>query len=176
MYLAWCSGQSSFLRFYCARQEKISLGFFFFFFWWNKKVSIFGSIVVRCNIFYYCFNMLYLIVWFPVVSGTVFISRASTVFICMLTARILEWVAFLFSRESSQPRDRTQVFRIAGRFFTSWATRETLTLVVALTLLVFLMLPVPLFSYARLVYLASPFRRLLKINFWHGFSFPLSII
>ena len=26
--------------------------------------------------------------------------------------------------ESSQPRDRTQVSRIAGGFFTSWATRE----------------------------------------------------
>ena len=37
----------------------------------------------------------------------------------ILQARILEWVAFPFSRESSQPRDRTQVFRIAGRFFTS---------------------------------------------------------
>ena len=24
----------------------------------------------------------------------------------------------------SEPRDQTQVFRIAGRFFTSWATRE----------------------------------------------------
>ena len=31
----------------------------------------------------------------------------------------LEWVAFPFSRGSSQPRDRTQAFRIAGRFFTS---------------------------------------------------------
>ena len=41
-----------------------------------------------------------------------------------LQARILEWVAFLFSRGSSQPRDRTQVSRIAGGFFTSWATRE----------------------------------------------------
>ena len=29
-----------------------------------------------------------------------------------------------FSMESSQPRDRTQVSCIAGRFFTSWATRE----------------------------------------------------
>ena len=36
----------------------------------------------------------------------------------ILQARILEWVAFLFSRESSQPRDQTQVSRIAGRFFT----------------------------------------------------------
>ena len=39
-------------------------------------------------------------------------------------ARILEWVAFAFSRGSSQPRDWTQVSCIAGRFFTSWATRE----------------------------------------------------
>ena len=37
----------------------------------------------------------------------------------ILQARILEWVAFPFSSESSQPRDRTQVSRIAGRFFTS---------------------------------------------------------
>ena len=42
----------------------------------------------------------------------------------MLQARILEWVAFPFSRASSQPRDQTQVSRIAGGFFTSWATRE----------------------------------------------------
>ena len=37
----------------------------------------------------------------------------------ILQARILEWVAFRFSRGSSQPRDRTQVSRIAGRFSTS---------------------------------------------------------
>ena len=42
----------------------------------------------------------------------------------ILPARILEWVTFPFSRGSSQPRDWTQVSGIAGRFFTSWATRE----------------------------------------------------
>ena len=42
----------------------------------------------------------------------------------ILQAGILEWVAVPFSRGSSQPRDQTQVFRIAGRFFTSWATKE----------------------------------------------------
>ena len=42
----------------------------------------------------------------------------------ILQARILEWVAFPFSRGSSQPRDATQVSRMAGQFFTSWATRE----------------------------------------------------
>ena len=42
----------------------------------------------------------------------------------ILQARMLEWVAFSFSRGSSQPRDRAQVFHIAGGFFTGWATRE----------------------------------------------------
>ena len=36
-----------------------------------------------------------------------------------LQARILEWVAFPFSRRSSQPRDGTQVSHIAGGFFNS---------------------------------------------------------
>ena len=36
----------------------------------------------------------------------------------ILQARILEWVAMSFSRESSQPRDQTRVSRIAGRVFT----------------------------------------------------------
>ena len=42
----------------------------------------------------------------------------------ILQARILEWVAFPFSRGSSQPRDGTQASRTAGGFFTSWAPRE----------------------------------------------------
>ena len=42
----------------------------------------------------------------------------------ILQARILEWVAILFSRGSSQPSDRTWVSCIAGWFFTIWATRE----------------------------------------------------
>ena len=42
----------------------------------------------------------------------------------ILQARILEWVAVVFSRGSSQPRDQTQVSCIADGFFTSWATRE----------------------------------------------------
>ena len=38
--------------------------------------------------------------------------------------RILEWVAYLFSSRSSQPKNQTGVFCITGRFFTNWATRE----------------------------------------------------
>ena len=35
-------------------------------------------------------------------------------------------IAFPFSRGSSQPRGQTQISRIAGRFFTSWAIRDSL--------------------------------------------------
>ena len=38
--------------------------------------------------------------------------------------RILEWVAYHFSRGSSWPRNRTAI-RIAGRFFINWAMRES---------------------------------------------------
>ena len=49
----------------------------------------------------------------------------STYTVCgILQARILEWIAFPFSRGSSQPRDGTQGSLIAGGFFTSWATKE----------------------------------------------------
>ena len=43
----------------------------------------------------------------------------------ILQPRILGWVAFPFSRGSSQPRDWTKVSCTAGRFFTIWAIRET---------------------------------------------------
>ena len=42
----------------------------------------------------------------------------------ILQTRILELVAFPFSRVSSQTRNQTHVYHIAGGFFTSWATRE----------------------------------------------------
>ena len=44
----------------------------------------------------------------------------------ILQARILEWVAMPSSRRRPQPRDWTQVSRIADRFFTVWTTREAL--------------------------------------------------
>ena len=42
----------------------------------------------------------------------------------ILQARILEWVAILFSRGSSQPKDQMQVSHLAGGFFTVLATKE----------------------------------------------------
>jgi len=41
---------------------------------------------------------------------------------------ILEWVAYPFTSRSSRSRNQTEVSCMAGRFFTSWATREALAL------------------------------------------------
>ena len=46
----------------------------------------------------------------------------------ILQARILEWVAFRFSRGSSQPWDPTQVSGNAEGFFTNWAIMEAMNL------------------------------------------------
>ena len=40
---------------------------------------------------------------------------------------IPEWVAYTFSRGYSQPRNQNRVSCIASRFFSSWATMETLS-------------------------------------------------
>ena len=51
------------------------------------------------------------------------LSRLVITFLPRSKHLFISW-AVPFSRGSSQPRDRTQVSHIAGRFFTSWATRE----------------------------------------------------
>jgi len=75
----------------------------------------------------------------------------------ILPERILEWVAILFYRESSWPRDGTWVSCIAGRFFTVWATREA---------------PVVKSKYQRnsLIYFWIPFS---LIKTWYCLSFQL---
>ena len=41
-----------------------------------------------------------------------------------IKCQLQEWVAFPFSRGSAQPRDWTQVSRIVGEFFNSWAINK----------------------------------------------------
>ena len=55
------------------------------------------------------------------------VACQAPLFMGILEARILEWFAMPPSRVSLQPRDRTQVSHIAGRFFTVWATSEPIT-------------------------------------------------
>ena len=57
--------------------------------------------------------------WCPTLCN----PMANTVYV-ILQAKILEWVAIPFSRGSFQTREWTKVSHVAGRFFTSWATRE----------------------------------------------------
>ena len=51
----------------------------------------------------------------------------------ILQVRILERVAFPFSRGSSQPRNRTQISHITGGFFTRGTTREACSYYAAFT-------------------------------------------
>ena len=50
-------------------------------------------------------------------------SDSETPWFCIVH-EILQARVLAFSKGSSQPRGWTQVSRIAGGFFTSWATRE----------------------------------------------------
>ena len=61
-------------------------------------------------------------VWLFVTPWTV--AHRASLFMAILQARILEWLAMPSSRGSSQPRDQTQVSRTAGGFFTVWVTRK----------------------------------------------------
>ena len=63
-------------------------------------------------------------VWLFVTPWTV--ACQAPLYMGILQARILEWVAISSSRRFSQPRDQTQVSCVAGGFFTIWATGKPL--------------------------------------------------
>ena len=65
--------------------------------------------------------------WCPTLCNPMNCSLPASSIHGIFQARILEWFAISFSRGSSWPRDWTWVFHIAGRLFTIWATRESLT-------------------------------------------------
>ena len=69
-----------------------------------------------------CSAQLLSCVWLFVTPWTV--ACQASLSMRILQASILEWVAMSSSMGFSQPRDRTQVSPIAGRFFTIWAIRE----------------------------------------------------
>ena len=91
---------------------------------WHVHFIVLLKTSNRANIFFLILSLwMFLVSESCSVMSTLCDSMDYTVY-GTLQARILEWVAFPFSRGSSQPRDRTQVSHIAGGFFTSWATRE----------------------------------------------------
>ena len=81
-------------------------------------------------------------------------------------ARELEWVAILFFRGSSQPRDRTQVSCTAGRFFTDSATREARLVFRCWKIFtVFLLLILVWFHFGQSVYILYDFDSLKFFRF-----------
>ena len=82
-----------------------------------------GSLPLAPPYFLTIYSLITLILWseVEVTSCVLLFATPRTVLYEILQARILEWVAFPFSRGSSQARDQTQVSCIAGRFFTNWA-------------------------------------------------------
>jgi len=93
--------------------------------------SFVGGFLCCAEFFLFSFNLFLFLLPLPLLSWKslshvqLFVTPWTIVH-GILQARILEWVAVLFSRGSSQPRDQTQVSLFAGRFFTCWATREAL--------------------------------------------------
>ena len=61
---------------------------------------------------------------YPTLCDPVDCSLPGSSVLEILQARILEGLAIPFSRGSSRPRDKTQVSRIASRFFTLWVIKE----------------------------------------------------
>ena len=60
----------------------------------------------------------------PTLCNPIDCSLPGSLSLGILQARILEWVAMPSSMGSSQSRNQTQVFHVAGRFFTVWTLRE----------------------------------------------------
>ena len=90
-------------------------------------------------------------------------------------ARILEWVAFSYSRASSQPRDRTQVLLLLHwqtKFFTMCTTLEALESIVATTreqsLLWFCIFSFLCLKYLSLVHMIIQFSfKMLSLPSWN---------
>ena len=95
-------------------------------------VSFFSTYVIKQTIHSYSrFSLCYVLkllspVWLFATLWTV--AQQAPLSMGILRERILEWVAISASRGSSQPKDWTQVSHTAGRFFTIWATRDVLLL------------------------------------------------
>ena len=84
---------------------------------------------MRYHLFIFFFLFLLLSQWKSLSSVQLFpirwtVAPSGSSVRCILQEDLPEWIAFPFSRGSSQPRDQTWVSCIASRFFTIWATRE----------------------------------------------------
>ena len=98
----------------CFIKSQISVDYYkyFFYIFWGYKSN--GACVLSC----------FSPVWLFATLWTV--AHQAPLFIGFSRQEYWSWVPFLSPRGSSWPRDRTRVSCIVGRFFTFWASRETL--------------------------------------------------
>ena len=95
----------------------------------------------------------------------------------ILQARMLEWVAFPFSRGSSQPRNRTQVSHIAGGgYLVVYSSEFTLkggTFILANYVEVSLTVTIRLFVTPWTVACSAPLStEFFRQEYWSGLPFP----
>ena len=74
----------------------------------------------------------------------------------ILQARMLEWEAIPFVRGSSGPRDQTQVSCIARRFFSIWAARKAIVVIIIYRFYIY-----------EFIYLLEFICKLLNRYWWH---------
>ena len=87
----------------------------------------------------------------------------------ILQARILEWVAFPFSRGSSQPRELIQVSHIAGGFFTnldSILKSIDITLPTKVLLVKATVFPVVMYGYESWTIKKAEYQRIDAFELW----------
>ena len=99
----------------------------------NKESKLLGfklkqSLKLRCRGTYFQFwlgNTSSIVLCLVAQLCSTLCKPMDSLFMGILQARTLEWVAMPSSSRSSWPRDWSQVSCIAGGFFTNWATRQS---------------------------------------------------
>ena len=109
------------LRFY-SYQLKIKLIYLVGLLWEKKNEKSMQNIFPVPRSIYVCVSVAQLC---PTICDPMDCSPSGSSVHGIPQARILEWIAIPFSRGISQPRDRTKVSCITGRFFTVWATGKS---------------------------------------------------
>ena len=95
-------------------------------------------VIIHCLFFYWGVSLFLIGLWVKVKvaqSCLTLCNPTDCTVHGIVQARILEWIAFPFSRGSHQPRGQTQISCIAGGFFSNWTIREAYWFVSALHIL-----------------------------------------
>ena len=91
------------------------------------NIGLCGLVHIYIQLMLYCAVLIWSVVSNPLWPHGLYVACQAPLSMGIFQARILEWLAMPTSRASSQPRDQTQISRIASGFFSIWATRRAHT-------------------------------------------------